>query len=133
MPEQVQDFYPTPSTKSTCMYYTGLDPDTMQPVYVPKSPLEKKMQRALMQYRKKSNYAIVREALVRAGREDLIGPGERCLIPYTAEEQAARRAAGQHAPKAGKQGKPSRIPQTGGEKMRGARQKKGNFPPRRGK
>ena len=133
MPEQVQDFYPTPSTKSTCMYYTGLDPDTMQPVYVPKSPLEKKMQRALMQYCKKSNYAIVREALVRAGREDLIGPGEHCLIPYTAEEQAARRAAGQHAPKAGKQGKPSRIPQTGGEKSRGARQKKGSFPPRRGK
>ena len=91
------------------------------------------MQRALMQYRKKSNYAIVREALVRAGREDLIGPGEHCLIPYTAEEQAARRAAGQHAPGAGKQGKPSRIPQTGGEKSRGARQKKGNFPPRRGK
>ena len=133
MPEQVQDFYPTPSTKSTCMYYTGLDPDTMQPVYVPKSPLEKKMQRALMQYRKKSNYAIVREALVRAGREDLIGPGEHCLIPYTVEEQAARRAAGQHAPRAGKQGKPSRIPQTGGEKIRGARQKKGSFPPRIGK
>ena len=91
MPEQVQDFYPTPSTKSTCMYYTGLDPDTMQPVYVARSPREKQMQRALMQYRKKSNYAIVKEALVEAGREDLIGFGEHCLVKPTREEAIARR------------------------------------------
>lgn len=92
MPEQVQDFYPTPSTKSTCMYYTGLDPDTMQPVYVARSPREKQMQRALMQYRKKSNYAIVKEALVEAGREDLIGFGEHCLVKPTREEAIARRS-----------------------------------------
>ena len=80
-PEQVQDFYPTPSTISTCMYYTGLDPRTMKPVYVATSPHEKAMQRALIQYRDPANYALVREALIKAGREDLIGFGERCLIP----------------------------------------------------
>lgn len=80
MPEQVQDFYPTPSTLSTCMYYTGLDPRTMEPVYVPKSPHEKKMQRALMQYRNPANYEIVVEALKKAGRTDLIGFGPQCLI-----------------------------------------------------
>ena len=81
MPEQVQDFYPTPSTKSTCMYYTGIDPDTMQPVYVPRDKQEKRMQRALMQYAKPSNYAVVREALILAGRRDLIGSGAGCLVP----------------------------------------------------
>ena len=69
-PEQVQDFYPTPSTLSTCMYYTGLDPRTMEPVYVPKTPKEKAMQRALIQYRNPNNYELVREALVKGGRED---------------------------------------------------------------
>ncbi|MGN0204988.1 MAG: YgiQ family radical SAM protein [Coprococcus sp.] len=81
MPEQVQDFYPTPSTLSTCMYYTGLDPRTMKPVYVPKDPHEKDMQRALIQYRDPKNYNLVKEALIRAGREDLIGFGSHCLIP----------------------------------------------------
>lgn len=81
MPEQVQDFYPTPGTISTCMYHTGLDPRTMKPVYVPKSPREKAMQRALIQYRKPENYELVKEALHRAGRTDLIGFGEKCLIP----------------------------------------------------
>ena len=80
MPEQVQDFYPTPSTLSTCMYYTGLDPRTMEPVYVPRSPKEKKMQRALMQYRRPENYEIIVEALKQAGRTDLIGYGPGCLI-----------------------------------------------------
>ena len=79
-PEQVQDFYPTPSTLSTVMYYTGLDPRTMQPVYVPRDPHEKAMQRALMQYKDPKNYKLVREALILAGREDLIGPGKRCLL-----------------------------------------------------
>ncbi len=79
-PEQVQDFYPTPSTVSTCMYFTGLDPRTMEPVYVAKSPHEKAMQRALIQYRNPKNRKLVREALVKAGRTDLIGPGPRCLI-----------------------------------------------------
>ena len=80
MPEQVQDFYPTPSTISTVMYYTGLDPRTMQPVYVPTNPHEKAMQRALIQYRKPTNYALVHEALVKAGRTDLIGYEKKCLI-----------------------------------------------------
>ena len=80
MPEQVQDFYPTPSTISTCMYYTGLDPRTMKPVYVPKDPHEKAMQSALMQYRRPENHDLVEEALKRAGRTDLIGYGEACLI-----------------------------------------------------
>lgn len=72
MPEQVQDFYPTPSTISTCMYYTGLDPRTMEPIYVPKSSHEKAMQRALIQYREPRNYDLVKEALLKAGRNDLI-------------------------------------------------------------
>ncbi len=80
MPEQVQDFYPTPSTISTCMYYTGLDPRTMKKVYVPKNPHEKAMQRALIQYRNPANYDLVREALIQSGRRDLIGFGEKCLI-----------------------------------------------------
>ena len=80
MPEQVQDFYPTPSTISTCMYYTGLDPRTMEPVYVPTNPHEKAMQRALIQYRNPKNYELVEEALRKAGRTDLIGFDKRCLI-----------------------------------------------------
>ena len=79
-PQQVQDFYPTPSTMSTVMYYTGVDPRTMKPVYVPKNPHEKAMQRALMQYRNPSNYHLVKEALHIAGREDLIGFDKKCLI-----------------------------------------------------
>jgi uncharacterized radical SAM protein YgiQ len=79
-PEQVQDFYPTPGTLSTCMYYTGLDPRNMKPVYVPKSPKEKAMQRALLQFRKPQNYELVYEALKKTGREDLIGFGKKCLI-----------------------------------------------------
>lgn len=81
MPEQVQDFYPTPSTISTCMYYTGIDPRTKEAVYVPKNPHEKEMQRALIQYRDPQNYDLIREALHKAGREDLIGFGANCLIP----------------------------------------------------
>ena len=80
MPEQVQDFYPTPSTISTCMYYTGLDPRTMEPVYVAKNPHEKAMQRALIQYRNPKNYDLVSEALHLAHRTDLIGYDKHCLI-----------------------------------------------------
>lgn len=79
-PQQVQDFYPTPSTMSTVMYYTGVDPRTMKPVYVPRNPHEKAMQRALMQYRNPENYQLVKEALYAAGREDLIGFDKKCLI-----------------------------------------------------
>ncbi|MBR3602170.1 MAG: YgiQ family radical SAM protein [Lachnospiraceae bacterium] len=80
MPEQVQDFYPTPSTMSTVMYYTELDPRDMKPVYVCKNPHEKAMQRALIQYRNPKNYDLVKEALLKAGREDLIGFDKKCLI-----------------------------------------------------
>ena len=80
MPEQVQDFYPTPGTISTCMYFTGFDPRTMKPIYVPKGE-EKRMQRALLQYRLKKNHDLVRRALIKAGRDDLIGYGGKCLVP----------------------------------------------------
>ncbi|MCR3923153.1 MAG: YgiQ family radical SAM protein [Firmicutes bacterium] len=79
-PEQVQDFYPTPGTLSTCMYYTGLDPRTMETVYVPKTAHDKAMQRALIQFHKPQNYNLVHAALLKAGRTDLIGFGKQCLI-----------------------------------------------------
>lgn len=98
MPEQVQDFYPTPSTISTCMYYTGLDPRTMKEIYVPKSPHEKAMQRALIQYRNPKNYELVVEALKKADRMDLIGFDKKCLVrprQFSKEKQwvAKERAA----------------------------------------
>ncbi|MGO5052278.1 YgiQ family radical SAM protein [Lachnospiraceae bacterium LCP25S3_G4] len=80
MPEQVQDFYPTPSTISTCMYYTGVDPRDLKPVYVPKNPHEKAMQRALIQYRNPKNYHLVLEALKSEDRMDLVGFDKHCLI-----------------------------------------------------
>ena len=94
-PEQVQDFYPTPSTLSTVMYYTGLDPRTMQPVYVPKDPREKAMQRALMQYKDPKNYTLVHEALELAHREDLIGFGPQCLIRPRKGESAGKASSQQ--------------------------------------
>jgi len=81
-PKQVQDFYPTPGTMSTCMYYTGLDPRNMEPVYVPRDQKEKAMQRALLQYKNPKNRHLVLEALKKAGREDLIGQGKKCLIKH---------------------------------------------------
>ena len=81
MPEQVQDFYPTPSTLSTCMYYTGVEPATLKPVYTPVSTREKAMQRALIQYRKPENYDLVKDALLSNNRADLIGFDKKCLIP----------------------------------------------------
>lgn len=98
-PEQVQDFYPTPSTLSTVMYYTGLDPRTMERVYVPTDPHEKAMQRALIQYRDPKNYYLVREALLKAHREDLIGSGPKCLIRAVPPRENSRKAP---PPKAGK-------------------------------
>lgn len=80
IPDQVQDFYPTPGSVSTCMYYTGLDPFTLKPVYTAKTREERAMQRALFQFNKPENYPLVKKALIKAGREDLIGPGEKCLI-----------------------------------------------------
>ena len=97
-PEQVQDFYPTPSTLSTVMYCTGLDSRTMERVYVPTDPHEKAMQRALIQYRDPKNYALVREALMKAHREDLIGSGAKCLI-RSAPPRPVRKKPGQAAGK----------------------------------
>ena len=94
MPEQVQDFYPTPSTISTCMYYTGVDPRTMKPVYVATNPHEKAMQRALIQYRNPKNYDLVYEALTKAERTDLIGYDKKCLIRPRQSEHWQQRASG---------------------------------------
>ena len=105
MPEQVQDFYPTPSTLSTCMYYTGVDPRTMQKVYVPKSPHEKAMQRALIQYRNPDLYYLVIEALHKAGRSDLIGFGPKCLVrPRQMRGSGNDKKAGRKEPKKGSKG-----------------------------
>lgn len=105
MPEQVQDFYPTPSTLSTCMYYTGVDPRTMQKVYVPKSPHEKAMQRALIQYRNPELYDLVIEALHKAGRSDLIGFGPKCLVrPRQMRSSGNDKKAGRKEPKKGSKG-----------------------------
>ena len=135
MPEQVQDFYPTPGTVSTCMYYTGLDPLTwkeagkisgktaagpvqMDKVYVPRDPHEKAMQRALIQYRDPDNYDLVKEALLRTGRTDLIGFGEKCLIPprkMKREEQSDRHTD----KKTGKEKKTGRDQKTGKDQENG--------------
>ena len=105
MPEQVQDFYPTPSTLSSCMYYTGVDPRTMQKVYVPKSPHEKAMQRALIQYRNPELYDLVIEALHKAGRSDLIGFGPKCLVrPRKMRGSGNDKKAGRKEPKKGSKG-----------------------------
>ena len=90
MPEHVQDFYPTPSTITTCMYYTGVDPRTMKPVYVPKNPHEKAMQRALIQYRNPKNYDLVLEALREADRMDLVGFDKHCLIRTRQDKKYGR-------------------------------------------
>lgn len=99
MPQQVQDFYPTPGTLSTCMFYTELDPRTMTKVYVPKNPHEKAMQRALMQYRLPRNYDLVYEALHKAGRTDLIGYDKHCLIRPKKQESVHRRKEEKKPPK----------------------------------
>ena len=133
-PEQVQDFYPTPGTISTCMYYTGLDPITMKPVYVAKTPREKAMQRALLQWKRPDKRQIVIEALKEAGREDLIGYGPQCLVrpagggrskserPAKAAAPAPQKEAkkAQPAKKAGwAKAKPRKNTRSGGKKQRG--------------
>ena len=114
MPEQVQDFYPTPSTLSTCMYYTGIDPRNGKAVYVTKNPHEKAMQRALIQYRNPELYDLVLEALRRAGRMDLIGYGPKCLIrPKHSHENrttVSRRANARHTGKSGVNRKTAEMP-----------------------
>lgn len=114
MPEQVQDFYPTPSTLSTCMYYTGIDPRNGKAVYVTKNPHEKAMQRALIQYRNPELYDLVLEALRRAGRMDLVGYGPKCLIrPKHSHENrttVSRRANARHTGKSGVNRKTAEMP-----------------------
>lgn len=129
MPEQVQDFYPTPSTMSTCMFYTGVDPRTMEPVYIPRDPREKAMQRALIQYRKPENYKLVKEALRKAGREDLIGYGPKCLIrPVPPKPGAGGKKTGAVPSKAGATGK--RAKGSGTERpQRGSGRGRGNENP----
>ena len=88
-PDKVQDFIPGPMDIATCMYYTGLDPMSGEPVYVPRGARERRLQRALLQYFKPENYADVREALEQADRLDLIGDGPECLIPSRPPKIAA--------------------------------------------
>ncbi len=108
-PEQVQDFYPTPGTISTAMYYTGLDPRTMEPVYVPRTAHEKAMQRALLQYSVPANHKLVVEALKAAGREDLIGFGKNCLVrPCAPAKKPEGRAKGGKKPPSPRGGKAAR-------------------------
>lgn len=92
-PEQVQDFYPTPGTASTCMFYSGLDPATLKPVYVARDYSEKQMQRALLQFARPANAPLVRKALIKAGREDLIGFGKDCLVRPETKRVPARQAS----------------------------------------
>lgn len=119
MPEQVQDFYPTPGTLSTCMYYTGLDPRTMKEVYVPKNPREKAMQRALIQYKNPKNYDLVYEALVKAGRTDLIGFGQKCLIrPRKKENEEKNTRTNQRLDKNNREGKNIKTNKNNGSSKR---------------
>ena len=119
MPEQVQDFYPTPSTISTCMYYTGVDPRDMKPVYVPKNPHEKAMQRALIQYRDPKNYNLVLEALKKAGRMDLVGYDRHCLL-------RPKKQGGQEKPGGAGKEKAGKRPGKGKKKtIRNVHKKKG--------
>ena len=113
MPEQVQDFYPTPSTISTVMYYTGVDPRTMKKVYVTRNPHEKAMQRALIQYRKPENYALVKEALLKAGRSDLIGFGPQCLIPPREHKNSNTKNSNRHTNNRVKHNNDARHKRTG--------------------
>ncbi|HRX58460.1 MAG TPA: YgiQ family radical SAM protein [Eubacteriales bacterium] len=127
-PEQVQDFYPTPGTASTCMFYTGLDPKTMRPVYVPKSREEKAMQRALMQCHVRKNWPLIRKALKKAGRDDLIGPGG--LVPA---DGGGRPPSGVKKPvnpgkKQAAEGKNRHGGQYAPPKKGGARKKRGGQP-----
>ena len=106
-PEQVQDFYPTPGTVSTCMFYTGMNPYTMEPVFVPRTKEEKAMQRALLQYFLPQNHRLVVKGLKMAGRTDLIGTGPGCLVPPLKEEQ---HSSGLSPKKGTKNARPSNRP-----------------------
>lgn len=128
-PQQVQDFYPTPGTISTCMFYTELDPMTMKKVYVPKTAREKHMQRALLQFKNPENYSLVYEALTKAGRGDLIGYGNRCLIrPPQGDilNEQRRNKNGKAAKRKGSFGKNKVGTEGRGRKVKGAGNKSGS-------
>ena len=135
-PEQVQDFIPTPGTLSTTMFYTGLNPLTMERVYVPRSPQEKAMQRALLQYKRPQNHALVRRALHIAGREDLIGYGKRCLVPPACGRSPSgysrpagdHRPAGDRRPAKGARGERTAKPAKGAQKPRASTDRGGKAP-----
>ncbi len=120
-PEQVQDFYPTPGTISTAMFYTGLDPYTLKPVYVPKSMAEKQLQRLLLQYYKPENHPAIRQALIRMGKKELIGYGPNCLVPPDhrgpagASRSKGKAAAGADGPRAGTKGPLGRTKASAGK------------------
>lgn len=120
-PEQVQDFYPTPGTLSTAMFYTGVDPITGKEVYIPKTREEKAMQRALLQFKNPKNYNLVHDALVKAGREDLIGNGPKCLIKSKADRYMAKmkkeEAIARGSSNRGKQGSKSKSSSKSASKM----------------
>lgn len=124
-PEQVQDFYPTPGTVSTCMYYTGIDPRTMTEVFVERNPHRKAMQRALIQYRKPENYELVKEALLSEHREDLIGYGAECLIPPRRENEEIRERIRERK-KREKRGAAQEGKAAAGTKRPGNQRKRGN-------
>ena len=119
MPQQVQDFYPTPGTLSTAMYYTEIDPRTMKPVYVAKTPEEKAMQRALLQWRRPEKRPIIVSALRKAGREDLIGFGKDCLIRPLPSEVPRKKPSKQE------ERRQSRPPKHGGKTKRPTSSQKG--------
>lgn len=122
-PEQVQDFYPTPGTISTAMFYTGLDPYTLEPVYVPRKQEEKQLQRVLLQYFKKENRALVEKALTIAKRRDLIGNGPDCLIPMaeksTVRKESDKKYGRQTQNKKAKQPEKGRATEKNGRNYRG--------------
>ena len=127
VPEQVQDFYPTPGTISACMFYTGLDPMTGKPVYVARTPREKAMQRALLQFDQKRNWPLIREALREAGREDLIGPGG--LVPAKTGPKGGSRKGKAGGRKGAVDEKSAKAGRTGGRKKAhadGIKNKKGS-------
>jgi radical SAM superfamily enzyme YgiQ (UPF0313 family) len=99
VPDQVQDFYPTPGTLSTCMYHTGIDPLTGKNVYVATTQKEKAMQRALLAFDKKRNWPLIRQALIEAGREDLAGYGKDCLVPPETAKANVKAPKGRHTEK----------------------------------
>ena len=130
-PQQVQDFYPTPGTVSTCMYYTGLDPRTMEPVYVARDPHEKALQRSLLQWRRPEMRALVIEALEKAGRTDLIGYGPDCLIrPQKGEKYFGKRPEEPKRAEKPKK-KDGRGPKPEGTVHRGRPGQKGKMPPKK--